>query len=76
MIKFTGLEYVPVYLAIIGFTFIFSFFASKRIFHELDMCEIKYPPKLKKRSLWLIFSSLLSIIIWLRVLQQLLSLLE
>ena len=74
--RFTGLEYVSVYLAIIDFTFIFSFFASKCIFHELDMCEINYPPKLKKRSLWLILSSVLSIVIWSRIFLRLLSLLQ
>lgn len=75
-LNITGLEDVPIYLAIIAFTFVFSFFVSKRIFHELDILEIQYSPKLKRRSTWLIFSGLTSIIIWSRVLQQLLSLLQ
>lgn len=68
----TGTENIPTYLAIIGFTFLFSFFTWLCLFKELDIHEVKYTKKLKRRSLWLIFSNLLSLILWWRVLQLLL----
>ena len=75
-INVVGLENLPTYLAIIGFTFVFSLLFWKTLFAELDVHEVKYTKKLKKRSLWLIFSNLLLLIIWWRVLQQLLSRLQ
>ena len=72
----TETENIPNYLAIIGFTFVFSFLFWKTLFAELDVHEIKYTKKLKTRSLWLIFSNLLLLIIWWHVLQQLLSRLQ
>jgi len=68
----TGLEYMPTYLAIIGFTFVFSFFTWFCLFKELDIHEVKYTKKLKRRSLWLIFSNLLLLIVWGRALHLLL----
>lgn len=44
----TGLEYVPVYLAIIAFTFLFSWFTSVPLFKELDILGIQYSNKLKR----------------------------
>lgn len=72
----TGLENVPTYLVIILATFIFSFFVWKMLFLELDINDVNYTNKIKKRSLWLIFLNLLSLIIWWRVLQLLLSRLQ
>ncbi len=72
----TGLENVPVYIAIVLATFVFSFFLWQKLFSELDVMEIKYSNKIKQRSLWLIFLNLLSLIIWWQVLQRLLSLLQ
>lgn len=72
----TGLENVPTYLAIILATFVFSFFVWKMLFLELDIHGVNYTKKIKRRSLWLIFSNLLSLIIWWRVLQLLLSRLQ
>lgn len=75
-INLVGIEYIPTYLAIIFATFCFSFFVWKMLFLELDIHGVKYTNKLKRRSLWLIFSNLLSLIIWWRVLQLLLSRLQ
>jgi hypothetical protein len=75
-IKFTGLENVPTYLAIIVATSVFSFFSWKILFLELDAHEIKYTKKIKRRSLWLIFFNLLSLIVWWRIFQLLLSRLQ
>lgn len=72
----TGTENIPTYLAIIGFTFVFSYFTWFGIFKELDIHEVKYTKKIKRRSLWLIFSNLLLLIIWGRLLQLLLSRLQ
>jgi hypothetical protein len=72
----TGFENVPTYLAIILATFVFSFFVWKMLFLELDVYDVHYTKKIKRRSLWLIFSNLLSLIIWWRVLQLLLSRLQ
>jgi len=72
----TGLEDVPIYLEIIVATFVFSFFVWRKLFIELDLHEIKYTEKIKRRSLWLIFFNLLSLIIWWHVLQLLLSQLQ
>lgn len=68
-----GLENIPTYLAIIASIFVFSFLFWKTLFYELDILEIKYTAKIKKRSLWLIFSNLLLFIVWVRVLHLLMS---
>lgn len=75
-INIVGFEYIPTYLAIIFATFCFSFFLWKLLYLELDIHNVKYTHKLKRRSLWLIFSSLLSLMIWLHVLKLLLSRLQ
>lgn len=72
----TETENIPTYLAIIGFTFVFSFLIWRTLFDELDVHEVKYTTKLKRRSLWLIFSNLLLLILWWRVFQLLLSRLQ
>jgi hypothetical protein len=75
-INFVRAENIPTYLAIIFATFCFSFFVWKMLFLELDIYGVNYTKKIKRRSLWLIFSNLLSLIIWWRVLQLLLSRLQ
>ncbi len=75
-INIVGFEYIPTYLAIIFATFCFSFFFWKLLYLELDIHNVKYTNRLKRRSLWLIFSSILSLMIWLHVLQLLLSRLQ
>ncbi|PJD94706.1 MAG: hypothetical protein CK425_10705 [Parachlamydia sp.] len=74
-IVFTDLDRAWVYLAILFFTFAFSFFVWVKLFAELDYHEIKYTIKTKKRTLWVIYFNLVSLIIWWQVLQLLLSLL-
>lgn len=54
-------------------TFLFSFLAHRTIFNELDYYEIKYTQKTKKRTLWFIFFTLVSVTLWLHVLLRLLS---
>ena len=53
--------------------FVFSYLARLTIFNELDYYEIKYTPKTKKRTLWLIYFNLLAVSLWLHILQRLLS---
>lgn len=65
-----------VLLGIFLVIFMISWLAWKTIFRELDYYEIKYTPKTKRRTLWLIFSSLVSATLWLHVLRLLLSLLR
>lgn len=75
-INFVGSENIATYLAIIFATFSFSFFIWKILFLELEVFEVSYTKKVKQRSLWLIFSSLISLIIWWQLLQHLLSRLQ
>lgn len=70
-IVFTEWDRALVYLVIAVVTFLFSFLAWKTIFNELDYHEIMYTKKTKKRTLWLIYFSLVSATLWLHVLQQL-----
>ena len=65
-----------VLLGILLTLFIISWTAWTTIFRELDYYEIKYTLKTKRRTLWLIFSSLVSATLWLRILYLLLSLLR
>lgn len=65
-----------VLLGIFLVIFMISWLSWKTIFRELDYYEIKYTPKTKQRTLWLIFSSLTSATLWLHVLRLLLSLLR
>lgn len=53
--------------------FVFSYLARLTIFQELDYYEIKYTPRTKKRTLWIIYFNLLAVSIWLHILQRLLS---
>lgn len=71
-IIFTEWDRAFVYLVIFVVTFLFSFLTWKTIFNEFDYYEIKYTKKTKKRTLWLIYFSLVSATLWLHVLQQLL----
>jgi hypothetical protein len=57
----------------IAAAFLFSFLARITIFRELDYYEIKYTPKTKQRTLWLIFFNLLTVSLWLHILQRLFS---
>ncbi len=75
-IVFTEWDRTLVYLVIFVVTFLFSFLAWKTIFNELDYHEIRYTKKTKQRTLWLIYFSLVSAILWWYVLQQLLSRLQ
>ncbi len=72
-IVFTEWDNALVYLLIFVACFVFAFFSWITIFRELDYYEIKYTSKTKRRTLWLIFSSLVSATLWLRILQLLLS---
>lgn len=75
-IVFTEWDKALVYLIIFIVAFIFSFFVWKTIFNELDYYEIKYTNKTKKRTLWLIYFSLISATLWFHALQLLLSRLQ
>ena len=75
-IVFTECDKALVYLVIFVVTFLVSFFAWKTIFNELDYYEVKYTNKTKKRTLWLIYFSLVSVTLWFHALQLLLSRLQ
>jgi len=53
--------------------FVFSYLTRLTIFQELDYYKIKYTPRTKKRTLWLIYFNLLAVSLWLHILQRLLS---
>jgi hypothetical protein len=74
--QITGLENVPTYLVIMVLSFVFSWLTWFGIFKELDIHEVKYTQKLKRRSLWVIYANLLLLITWSRVLHLLLSRLQ
>ena len=71
-IVFTEWDRILVYIVIFVVIFLFSLFAWKIIFNEIDYYEIKYTKKTKQRTLWLLYFSLVSTTLWLHVLQQLL----
>ena len=75
-IVFTEWDKALVYLVIFVVAFLFSFLAWKTIFNELDYYEVKYTHKTKKRTLWLIYFSLVSTTLWFHALQLLLSRLQ
>lgn len=53
--------------------FAFSWLARTTIFNELDYYEIKYTPKTKRRTLWLIYFNIIAVSFWLLIFQHLLS---
>ena len=54
-------------------SFLFAYLTRLTIFQELDYYEIKYTPRTKKRTLWVIYFNLIAVSLWLHILQRLLS---
>lgn len=61
------------FLLFFAAAFVFSYLARQTIFNELDYYGIKYTPKTKIRTLWLIYFNLITVSFWLHILQRLIS---
>lgn len=72
-IVFTEWNRALIYLTILVLVLVFSMLIHKTLFNELDYYEVKYTRKTKMRTLWLIYSGLISITLWSHVLQLLLD---